>query len=253
MNGISRLAYGTASIHRVFSRSQREKLIYTAIDCGINHFDSSPFYGDGISEYTLGYATRKFRNNISIASKIGITPKQGITNNSLIVWQRRLASKLLPNYKLDESHWKVDQLEKSFFSSLKRLQTDYIDFLFLHEPELALMDMEKISEFLEKIRKQGYIIQYGVSGEGKKLLPFTERHKNLSQIIQTRDSLGKQEASQFFSIQDSIIYTYGYFSNNSSSIKLPTSDILKKALERNLHGKVIFSTNKISRLKEIIS
>ena len=68
---VSRLAFGTASLHHIFSRKKRLNLLEDALMLGISHFDTSPYYGYGLSEIDLGLMSKGRRDHVSITTKIG--------------------------------------------------------------------------------------------------------------------------------------------------------------------------------------
>ena len=85
-----------------------------AIDHGVNYFDTSANYGDGADETMLGIALKGKRDKVTLATKVGFINHQ--------------------RYSLD-AHRSTDQLMKQFESSLKRLQTDYVDIIQIHEAD----------------------------------------------------------------------------------------------------------------------
>ena len=85
-----------------------------AVDHGVNYFDTAANYGDGRDETMLGAALKGKRDKVILATKVGFTD------------QRR--------YRLD-GHRSADQLMEQFEGSLKRLQTDYVDIIQIHEAD----------------------------------------------------------------------------------------------------------------------
>jgi methylglyoxal reductase len=81
------------------ARRERWAAVARALERGITFFDTAPTYGDGGSEALLGEVLRAHREHIVLATKIG--PRDD------------------PRLSLD--------------ASLKRLQTDYVDLVQLHE------------------------------------------------------------------------------------------------------------------------
>src|SRR5213594_3431707 len=82
-------------------RAERERVaaVERAIERGITFFDTAPTYGDGASETLLGRVLRPHRERVAIATKVG--PR--------------------------------DEPRASLEASLRRLQTDYVDLVQLHE------------------------------------------------------------------------------------------------------------------------
>ncbi len=122
---------------------QEEELIeavHTALDKGINFFDTADTYGLGQSEKTLAKALENHREEVVIASKFGVRVANGVTT-----------------YDNSES-W----IEEALDASLKRLNTDYIDLYQVHYRD-KVTPISTVVEALEKQRKKGKIRYYGLS------------------------------------------------------------------------------------------
>jgi aryl-alcohol dehydrogenase-like predicted oxidoreductase len=116
-------------------------MVHTAIESGINFFDTAPNYGYGTSELRLGKALKQYDR-----SKIVINTKFGHTVNGKI------------NY--DSNH-----IKESLEGSLKRLQVDYIDSMIIHSPPVAYLNGNKNDHYkiLESLKEEGKIKAYGAS------------------------------------------------------------------------------------------
>jgi aryl-alcohol dehydrogenase-like predicted oxidoreductase len=88
-------------------REQRNA-VAEAIDAGINYFDTSPDYGRGRAEENLGRALKGRRHEVLVTTKVEIMPAD----------RHRLAAKV------------VESVEQS----LRRLGTDHVDILMIHNP-----------------------------------------------------------------------------------------------------------------------
>ena len=116
--------------------------IDTALDLGVNFIDTSDAYGAGYSEDLLGKALKGRRDKVILATKGGNTmvgPNRG----------KRDFSTAYINRVMDES--------------LKRLQTDYVDLYQLHNPTVDVIEQGDVWELLERRKKEGKILHYGVS------------------------------------------------------------------------------------------
>ncbi len=91
-----------------------DRCVDYAVDHGVNYFDTSANYGDGTDETMLGAALKGKRDKVTLATKVGFIDQQ--------------------RYSL-EAHRSADQLMEQFESSLKRLQTDYVDIIQIHEAD----------------------------------------------------------------------------------------------------------------------
>jgi aryl-alcohol dehydrogenase-like predicted oxidoreductase len=116
------------------------RIVGAALDAGCNFFDTAPGYGHGLSEELLGRALRTVRTRVVICSKFGHSP-QG------------------------NSDFSTRAIRPSLEGSLKRLQTDYVDVLLLHNPPHAIMDGRKANQYaeLDRLKAEGKIRAYGIS------------------------------------------------------------------------------------------
>jgi aryl-alcohol dehydrogenase-like predicted oxidoreductase len=115
------------------------RLIDEAMDGGINLFDTAPNYADTKSESILGEALKNRRDKAVLVSKFGHTPE---------------GPKLFT----------VDWFWKSLDASLRRLQTDYLDVLLLHNPPSDLYaGTDPLWAAMEEARVQGKVRHYGAS------------------------------------------------------------------------------------------
>ena len=141
---VSRLGFGAWQLGNRNSREWGDpdqdpvRLVHAAIDAGITFFDTSPNYGNGASTDILGMALRDRRHAVVINSKFGHSPAG--------------------------TSFAPADLRPSVEDSLRRLKTDYIDSLLLHNPDYALCDgRHPIHEELEKLQQEGKILCYGAS------------------------------------------------------------------------------------------
>ena len=91
-----------------------DRCVDYAVDHGVNYFDTAANYGDGRDETMLGAALKGKRDKVILATKVGFINRE--------------------RYRLD-GHRSADQLMEQFEGSLKRLQTDYVDIIQIHEAD----------------------------------------------------------------------------------------------------------------------
>ena len=120
-------------------------VLFKALDLGINYFDTAWMYQNGKNEELLGKVLKEYgRKKAFVATKIAP------------VFSFR-AKDIMPMEK-------PEKMEEKMGQSLKRLQTDYVDVLFLHnivKPEWATH--EPMLKFLEKMKQQGKARFVGIS------------------------------------------------------------------------------------------
>lgn len=122
-------------------QDEAQQIVAQSLAAGCNFFDTAPGYGGGMSETILGKALKSVRRDqIVICTKAGYTA-EGITDFS--------TQAIAPNLE----------------ASLRRLQTEYVDILLLHNPARELMDGRFTTQYeeLERLKQAGKIREYGVS------------------------------------------------------------------------------------------
>jgi len=147
---LSRIVAGTMNWgiwDKNLSASQMEHMIHICFENQITSFDHADIYGNYTTEADFGKAFGQCkidRNSIQFISKCGIQHENG-RNNTIKHYE----------YSRDYIIWSVE-------NSLKNLQTDYLDVLLLHRPS-PLMVADDIAEAVTKLKKEGKIIDFGVS------------------------------------------------------------------------------------------
>ena len=114
--------------------------VHSALDAGINFFDTAEGYGDGYSEEMLGRALKGRRSQAVIATKV--------SRDNLAPADIRVACE----------------------RSLKRLDTDYIDLYQVHWPNHSLSFEDSMSALLD-LQNEGKVRVIGVSNFGKLDMP----------------------------------------------------------------------------------
>jgi aryl-alcohol dehydrogenase-like predicted oxidoreductase len=116
------------------------RVVQAALDEGCTFFDTAPGYAEGRSEELLGRALQPVRQSVAICSKFGHTA-DGATD------------------------FRVAAVRGSIEASLRRLRTDYLDVLLVHNPPAELLDGTRTSLYdeLERLKGEGKLRSYGVS------------------------------------------------------------------------------------------
>lgn len=126
------------------------RAIQRAFDLGVNFYDTAANYGAGHSERLLAQAFKGRRNQVVIATKFG--------------YQVDEAAKSVWHYDEDaETSNVASRLRADLESSLRRLDTDYIDVYQLHVWGLSIERALEARELLEEFVKEGKIRTYGWS------------------------------------------------------------------------------------------
>lgn len=141
----SRVALG---VMRIDTKSPEEAatIVRTALDAGIDYFDTADCYHGGESSRVLGRALKELgidRASIGIQTKVGI--------------YRDPASDQITRYDFSAKH-----LIQAVDQELKNLQTDYFDYLLLHRPD-TLVELDQLAEAFNTMQTSGKVRHFGVS------------------------------------------------------------------------------------------
>ena len=117
--------------------------IKAALECGINFFDTAPAYNSGAAERFLGKTLKDLgaRDEILIATKCGTLFVDGMV------------------YRRD---CRYESIRNQCEESLKNLQTDHVDLMLIHWPDLNV-PFEETMDALNTLKKEGKILHIGVS------------------------------------------------------------------------------------------
>jgi len=168
---------GKSSDWATMSEKEAVALVHKALELGINYFDTAPNYGYGSSEERLGIALSETdRSKIVINTKFG-HDADGKTN------------------------FEADNIRKSLEGSLRRLKTDYLDSIILHNPPFSYLDGNNNEhyEIFERLKEEGKIKAYGAS-----LDTYEEMQKFMSttkcEVIEAFFNIFHQDAGKAFSM-----------------------------------------------------
>ncbi len=120
------------------------ELLHHDIHLGITYLDTSDIYADGYCETLLG---NTFASNPGLRNNFLLQTKGGILRGA----------KGFAYYDFSEEH-----IISACEASLRRLQTDHIDFYLLHRPD-ALAEPEEVASALDKLHASGKVLHFGVS------------------------------------------------------------------------------------------
>lgn len=202
-NKFSRLGFGLSSIAGSGDFRHQERLIKTAIDSGITHFDVAPYYGSGDAETILGKILKTCPDTVTVTTKFGLLPPGGGLGGSLLrkalrpVFRKMKSLKSVASSIVKKTHQpKIQTFTKgsliaSIETSLKKIDRP-IDVFLLHDilPEMAT-NSDLLNE-LEQAKQDGKTSFTGISGEFENVLQVVKEHPESFQVAQFENSLKKQ-------------------------------------------------------------
>jgi hypothetical protein len=142
-----------------------------AWDEGITLFDTARSYGFGEAEGVLGEFLRGRRSQAVVATKFGIAPQRLSTLRRGALPLLRVALKTPGVRKLSGRSdartvpfglFTAEGLRRSLESSLRELDTDYVDILFLHEASASAVHQQDLMGELEALIRAGKVLRAGL-------------------------------------------------------------------------------------------
>ncbi len=134
-------AYGTPP-----SEADAERLLLTALDAGVTHFDTAALYGFGVSETIVGRVLSRHRQRFTLASKCGMTQEAG---DGTVKPGRVISGR-------------PDAIRATCEGSLRRLKTDVIDLYYLHRWDKQVPIEDSVGALSDLVRA-GKIRTVGLS------------------------------------------------------------------------------------------
>lgn len=144
------LSFGASSLGQEFRPIQLDEALQsvrTALECGLNFIDTSPFYGRGMSEVLLGIALRGVpRDSYWLCTKLG-------------------------RYDLNHFDFSARRVVESVDVSLHRLGTDHLDIVLCHDIEFVPLQqiVDETLPALRKVQQSGKVRYIGFSGYPQKI------------------------------------------------------------------------------------
>src|SRR5256886_4776098 len=133
-----------------FTEGEAIALMHKAFDLGITLFDAADTYGNGLSEELIAKAFPKQRDQITIATKVGYDfVHHGEARGR---GQREIPQDFSP-----------EAIERATDAALKRLKTDHVDLLQLHNIRMDQIYDDALWKTLEKLKASGKIRYYGIA------------------------------------------------------------------------------------------
>ena len=173
---ITELGYGcTAQFGKDFlgkpgiSEEQAYSLVHTALETGIEFFDTG---------FNYGYAEERLGRCLSAIFQEGIWKREDL------VIQTKGCETLNEDGSYGPHDYSADWIKRSLDISLKRLQIDYVDLFALHGAKPGVLTDELMVLF-EDLKRQGMIRAYGVSGISDEFGNWICEHKCFDYIMMT--------------------------------------------------------------------
>jgi D-threo-aldose 1-dehydrogenase len=276
----TRLGFGGSGLMGGLSERESLRLLETAFDAGIRHFDIAPSYGHGMGERCLGKFLIGRGDQVTVTTKYGILPPQ---RAGLLNIARNIARPLvqrLPSVRASvaqaaaalnrKARFSAEEAEQSLEHSLLDLGIGRIDLWLLHEATADDLDVSGLLPLLRKFTEQGRIGTYGLGTARRNLSALWQRHREYCRVLQFESSVldEKPDFSGAFcihhrSVSDAIGAIQNYFEHDAGLCRrwcdeldvdlgqpeILASLVLASALSANPNGIVLFSSRKPAHIQ----
>ncbi len=163
-------------------------------------------YGLGLAERELGNAFRARRQEVTIATKVGIRLTPVGRALGLVQGPVRLGLQAFPSLRtrarssgsgpgsgplgslLYREAFDMTAAKRSLDRSLRALATDYVDIFLLHDPPVSV-DAPMLHGLLEQARTTGRIRTWGLAGDPEPLQRVMSALPGPSPVVQMRDDI----------------------------------------------------------------
>lgn len=248
----SRLGFGLSGLHHLVRSRNRQNLLSSAFDHGINYFDASPYYGHGLAERELGVFASSRRGRILIATKVGIQSDPWLNRFPTLMYSRLAVNAALRRLTRRKSFFIERTYDYRGIStiasvdrSLRALRTDHVDILYLHEPTLdRLTEPERLFDTLLGLQAQGKIRYFGLAGSAQQCAAIMRRYPVQGCLVQLDASSGRADLELFSAQSMPFQSSYGHFRDK----KEPVGELLAAAVRANRDGVILFSTRRTSHI-----
>jgi len=141
---VSVIGFGASPLGNVYANVDPagcSRAVHFAIDQGINFFDVSPYYGLTLAESRLGQALEGRRKEVILATKCG-------------------------RYGTDVFDFSSTHIREGLDASLKRLRTDYVDLLQVHDVEFGDVNqiIHETIPTMRRLQEEGKARYIGITG-----------------------------------------------------------------------------------------
>jgi D-threo-aldose 1-dehydrogenase len=193
----TRLGFGCGSLMGATNRRESLKILESAYEAGIRHFDVAPMYGYGEAESCLGEFLQHHRDEITVTTKFGIAPPK---KSTLIKLGRSIVgpvAKQFPSLKQRLAHaastairnperpaFTAAEAKASLDRSLVALRTRHIDLWLLHEATDADLNDDTLLALLEAEVKKGTIGAFGIGSSASKISVLLSSHPAYCRTLQ---------------------------------------------------------------------
>lgn len=190
----TRLGFGGSGLMGGLSERESLRLLETAFDAGIRHFDVAPSYGHGQAERCLGKFLRGKADQVTVATKYGILPPRQAGVLDVARMAVRPIVRKLPALKKrladaaaalnSTARFSAEEARLSLEQSFRHLGLQRVDLWLLHEPTAQSLDRSDLLPFLQQMQNDGSIGAFGCGTDRPNVDAIWRRHPQYCRVLQ---------------------------------------------------------------------
>lgn len=285
--GIPVLGFGCSSLTGV-GRKQALRLLESAFDAGIRHFDTARYYGFGEAEGILGSFLKSYRGQMTVTTKFGIDPPRRTSALRIVLRVGRQILRLVPSVRktvqqrassvlVKGNAFSVADAQRNLETSLRELGIECIDFYLLHDYVPGNRSSDELVAFLQQAVSSGKIRYFGLGTSVDSVMRALDTEPSLCGVLQFQNSVltPNRERLPSSGPPPGLVITHGALGDAyrrlttflkahknrvrewSGELGLDCSDenslvalLLNYSAEANLGGLVLFSARSTDRIRQ---
>ncbi len=224
------IGFGCSSLASV-GRKNALRLLDTAFDVGIRHFDVARYYGYGETESILGAFIKSRRAQITVATKFGIEPPRRTNALRIALGAGRRILRLVPSArKMVQKHspvlvkgnaFSVADAQRNLETSLRELGTDSIDFYLLHDYVAGASSSDELVAFLRQAVETGKIRYFGLGTRIDSVIRALDCEPDLCGVVQFENSVLTRNLDKLpWQSRSRLVITHGSLAGAYSCLSL---------------------------------
>jgi D-threo-aldose 1-dehydrogenase len=214
----SRLAFGSAALMVRRGRRESIRLLEVANDSGITHFDTARSYGYGDAESALGEFLSRRREQVTVATKLGIVPprrSRGLQAGKVLA---RVAANRAPVVRpllrrgaqamVRTGRFHPREARSSLETSLRELRTDAVDILLLHECKPEDLEADGLLSFLEGVVREGKVRYFGIATDRESTGAILRERPEFARVVQLCHNVLEPALEQLPALSGAAVITH---------------------------------------------
>jgi D-threo-aldose 1-dehydrogenase len=216
--GIPQLGYGCGDLYGGAMHSTSARLLETALDHGVRYFDVARLYGNGTAEEVLGSVISRRREEVVVATKVGILPWSMLHSErvkrkilSAIRGMGSVGRAIVPQSQ-QATHltgmFDVHVMRRSVERSLRALRSEYIDILLLHDCTASDASRHDVIDFLCDLKARGIVRSFGTATGFSESIQIASENAFKSFVYQFPSDAANQNAQKFRTTHSGKVVTH---------------------------------------------